>query len=56
MTGGKVIDLTGKQFGRLTILRRAANKNYHARWECSCACGGSTISTGTDLRLGRFNG
>jgi len=32
-------DLTGKQFGRLTVTRRAENKGRRAQWLCECICG-----------------
>jgi hypothetical protein len=31
-----IINLTGQQFGRLTVLRRGRHKRY---WRCRCACG-----------------
>lgn len=35
-----LIDITGRRFGRLTVLRRAPNgRNWVARWVCSCDCG-----------------
>jgi len=33
-----LIDLTGKRFGRLLVLKRVANVGPHARWECRCDC------------------
>lgn len=34
------IDLTGKIFGRLVVLERAAIRNEHnSRWVCRCICG-----------------
>ena len=36
----KVIDLTGKTFGKLTVLSRAENDKYgKAQWLCQCQCG-----------------
>jgi hypothetical protein len=35
----KLIDLTGKQFGQLTVLRRGANKGQRVGWLCRCSCG-----------------
>ena len=33
----KVIDMTGKSFGRLTVLSRAKNDKYSkAQWLCQC--------------------
>lgn len=51
----RATEMTGKQFGRLTVLGRAANGCYHAKWNCVCACGGFAQPMGTDLRLGRVN-
>lgn len=50
---GRLIDLTGKKFGRLTVLRRdGVNKQGEAMWHCSCECGGEISTTGTRLRNG----
>ncbi len=49
------IEMTGKKFGRLTVLGRATNGSYHAKWDCVCTCGGFAQPAGTDLRLGRVN-
>ncbi len=36
----KRIDLTGKKFGKLTVLRRGDCNNYgQYRWVCRCVCG-----------------
>lgn len=45
------IDLTGMRFGRLTVknIRRTSNG---IMWECSCDCGGSTVTTSAKLRSG----
>ena len=48
-----LIDITGKKFGRLTVIRREANsKGGQARWLCKCDCGNDTIVLGTELRRG----
>lgn len=37
---GKLVDMTGQRYGRLTILRRGDNdKHGHAQWWCQCDCG-----------------
>lgn len=37
---GKLIDLTGQRFGRLTVIERAENSpNGAAKWVCRCDCG-----------------
>lgn len=34
------IDLTGRVFGRWTVVARASTKTYHNhRWQCHCICG-----------------
>lgn len=53
-----LIDLTGQNFGRLTVLYRdiESEKNYkdrHARWRCKCNCGNETTVVGKDLRAGK---
>lgn len=41
---GKVIDLTGQMFGRLTVLERDFNrKSRAAYWICQCNCKNQTI-------------
>lgn len=46
----KFIDLTGQQFGRLTVLKRAENKGKFTTWLCQCDCGNTTMVRGTDLK------
>lgn len=47
------IDLTGKRFGRLTVIRRAPNnKDGRAMWLCRCDCGNERIIMGKCLRNG----
>ena len=49
----KLIDLTGKVFGRLTIVSRADNDKWgEARWLCKCSCGETTIVKGRSLKSG----
>jgi len=36
---GKLKDLTGQRFGRLTVIKRAENKYGRATWLCQCDCG-----------------
>lgn len=45
---GKLIDLTGQKFGRLTVIDRYDQK----RWTCKCECGNITHSDGYQLRQG----
>lgn len=50
--GGKLIEMTGKVFGRLTVRGRAPNTTGDARWYCSCECGRDIIIWGANLRSG----
>ena len=52
----KIIDLTGKRFCRLTVIRRALytegvrkNKTY---WLCQCNCGRTAAILGKNLKQG----
>ena len=37
---GKLNDLTGQRFGKLTVIERTANTKYgEAQWICQCDCG-----------------
>lgn len=51
----KLIDLTGRTFGRWRVLRRAPSRNTHAYWVCVCdpelgGCGKETPVEGVSLR------
>jgi hypothetical protein len=46
-----LIDLTGKKFGRLTVVSRAENdKRGRSRWVCTCTCGSQKVISGSKLR------
>ena len=48
-----LMDLTGKQFDRLTVLSRAPNsKDGDARWICKCVCGKTKTILGKSLKSG----
>jgi hypothetical protein len=48
------IDLTGKRFGRLTVIREAPNsKAGSSQWHCVCSCGSDVVRTGDALRAGK---
>lgn len=43
-----LVDRTGEQFGRLTVIARASdyiapNKKRHVRWLCRCECGNEVV-------------
>lgn len=47
------IDLVGKKFGRLLVIKRVENtKNGSSRWLCKCDCGKRTITTASHLKSG----
>lgn len=49
----KKIDLTGRTFGRLTVLGESdARKNNKVSWRCLCACGKIIIVSGNSLKTG----
>ena len=50
---GRVKDMTGMKFGRLTVIeRRGSNKSGNALWLCKCDCGNEIVVRGADLRNG----
>lgn len=50
----KLIDMTGKKFGRLTVTSRGENRNSRkdSYWNCICDCGNEAIVSGYKLRTG----
>jgi hypothetical protein len=49
----RLIDLTGRRFGRLVVLQRGGTaRNGHASWWCRCDCGEQRVMVGGDLRSG----
>lgn len=52
---GKFIDLTGRKFGRLTVVSRAENdKHGGSRWLCVCDCGKENTVRYMHLTRGRI--
>ena len=49
-----IIDMTGKTFGRLKVVRLAYMRK-EAIWECSCSCGRTAVVSGYLLRAGKTN-
>lgn len=55
---GALIDLTGRRFGRLLVLRREGSRRYDdgfkvvPLWRCRCDCGQEVLVEGTNLRRG----
>lgn len=50
---GAFIDLVGRTYNRLTVVKRAGFTNQGgSRWECLCDCGNTTFVSGGNLRNG----
>lgn len=50
---GKSTDLTGKKFGRWTVIRRSgSDKSSHVMWLCRCECGRESNINSGDLQKG----
>lgn len=45
-------DETGKRYGRLLVVARAANLRAYAAWDCVCDCGNKIVVRGACLRAG----
>lgn len=48
----KLLDLSGKQFGKLQVIERVGTIGKHPSWLCKCECGKSCIVRGDHLRSG----
>lgn len=53
----RIKNMVGRQFGKLTVVSRADDELLdtglrYVRWNCSCDCGGVTVTRGTALRSG----
>lgn len=49
----RIIDLRGKRFGRLEVIKRANNKGKEPFWLCKCDCGNFKEISGSRLRTGK---
>ena len=48
---GKIIDLTGKRFGKLTVIKKHNQDKWGGwNWLCMCDCGNETVVSGGHLR------
>ena len=48
-----LIDLTGKRFGKLTVIERTQNDlSYGSKWLCRCDCGNTVVVLSNNLRRG----
>lgn len=48
----RLIDLTGRRFGRLVVDGRAPNGGRHVYWQCRCDCGAERQVKGDHLKAG----
>jgi hypothetical protein len=48
----KLIDLTGRRFGKLLVIKKGETINKHVRWECLCDCGKTAYPAGNNLKNG----
>ena len=46
------LDLAGKHFGKLTVVRRDGSMGSNAMWECTCDCGGEIKTSSGQLMQG----
>ena len=51
-THWRFMDLTGHNYGRLTVLSYAERKGRSHHWLCGCQCGNSSVVVGANLRSG----
>lgn len=50
--GRKLIELTGKKFGRLTVIKRVEKNNSVVVWNCRCTCGNTKEVRAGNLKSG----
>lgn len=55
MTTYNFIDISGKKFNRLTVIKKAPNKNGRTMWHCLCDCGNTTIARGEHIKKNKIN-
>jgi hypothetical protein len=47
-----IIDLTGKKFNRLVVMKRGVSKTKKIKWVCKCICGVKKTIDGNHLKSG----
>lgn len=50
---GKIIDITGRTFSRLTVICQKGKLANKPAWLCRCKCGKEVVVRGSDLRGGK---
>ena len=48
----RVKDLTGKVYGRLTVVKLGSIINWVVKWECLCSCGNTRLVRSSNLQDG----
>lgn len=48
----KLIDLSGKRYGKLVVIARVENRGKKTMWRCKCDCGRETVVSGSNLHSG----
>lgn len=48
-----LIDISGKIYGRLTVIKRDGILSLHPAWLCRCSCGNEKRFRASDLKLGK---
>lgn len=46
----KVVDMTGKKIGRLTVVCQEGYSGRYVAWRCKCDCGNEVVVSGSNLR------
>jgi hypothetical protein len=47
------LELTGKRFARLFVIKRVGAKRGRSMWLCACDCGNQTVKVGLEIKSGR---
>jgi hypothetical protein len=47
-----LVDLTGKQFGKVIVLKRAESRSKNSAWLCRCSCGKEFVTYAPNLKSG----
>lgn len=47
-------DLTGKKYGKLTVIKFIERKDTSYYWLCKCECGNEKIVTASNLKKGSY--
>lgn len=56
MSGEKLrLKLTGKKFGKLTVIKELPSENLESKWLCQCDCGNKKEVIGWHLTKGIVN-